>query len=235
MSESTHSDFESLNALVDGELDRREREALLERVRVDEELRASLCDIQRVKEFVQTAYPEAEASAEPSGVQRGSGWRQIAAGVLLFGLGAIIGGGLQSQLGPSSLSAEQPFALSDVAMQPSKIVLYVGESDADKFAQALNRAEHYLKTNANTGTEINIVTSAGGVDMLRVNTTPYARKIAELADQYGALQFVACNATLSKLQKKGEPIGLVREARVAPSAVQFVVSRLKEGWAYQAI
>jgi len=52
---------------------------------------------------------------------------------------------------------------------------------------------------------------------------------------YDSLAFVACNNTLAKLKQEGKPTDLLAEAEVAPSAVQYVVKRLQQGWQYVAI
>jgi len=230
MTEPNQAQFESLNALADGELGRQEREALLERIALDDDLGRALCDIQRTKDFVRLAYPEVEVAPERAEPRQAGRWWQAAAAVLLFVAGTGTGMLLDRQVGTT-----EPFALSQVAPVPDKIVLYIGESDHGKFDRVLDEAESYLKTHATAGAEVNIVTSAGGIDMLRTGVTPVAQRISALAAEYGALNFIACNTTISRLRDKGEDVGLVREAKVAPSAVQFVVGRLQEGWGYLAI
>lgn len=116
-----------------------------------------------------------------------------------------------------------------------KVVLYLGDSDPDKFSKTLQTAEELLKRYETNGTEVYVVTSAGGVDLLRTATSSVAADISALKERYASLHFVACNNTLFNLKKKGQPIQLVNEAEVAPSAVSFVVDHLKKGWTYMAI
>ncbi|WP_457676647.1 hypothetical protein [Thiolapillus sp.] len=220
-----------LNALADNELDAREQEAMLARLEQDEELRNELCDIRRVKDLVRYAYPLDEIS-EPPGRGNRPGFLARAAGILVLVLSGFLGGWL---LAPGKGGEVDAFRLADVQPDAMKVVLYLGDSDPAKFQKTLKTAENLLKRYEQRGTEVYVVTSAGGVDLLRTATTSVAADISALKDRYASLHFVACNNTLFNLKKKGKPVQLVEEAEVAPSAVSFVVNRLKQGWTYVAI
>jgi intracellular sulfur oxidation DsrE/DsrF family protein len=66
-------------------------------------------------------------------------------------------------------------------------------------------------------------------------STPYLKRIETLSASYDALQFVACNNTIARLAREGKAVDLVDVALIQPSAVQFVVERLRQGWSYVAI
>jgi intracellular sulfur oxidation DsrE/DsrF family protein len=221
---------EQLNALADSELKAEEREVLLAQLDQEEELRNELCDIRRVKDLMQYAYP-ADEMVEPAL----SGHRSFlsrAAAVLVLMLSGFVGGWM---LSPGESSEISGFRLADVNPDAMKVVLYLGDSDPGKFTKALKTAEGLLKRYENNGTEVYVVTSAGGVDLLRTATSSVATDISALKERYASLHFVACNNTLFNLKKKGQPVQLVQEAEVAPSAVSFVVDRLQKGWTYMAI
>lgn len=222
--------YEQLNALVDNELDAGERDALLAQLDHDEVLRSELCDIRRVKDLLQYAYPEEEI-IESAGSGNGTFLARAAAALVLI-LSGFVGGWM---LSPVDGSPESGFRLADVNADAMKVVLYLGDSDPQKFSKTLKTAENLLKRYEQDGTEVYVVTSAGGVDLLRTSTSSVAADISALKDRYASLHFVACNNTLFNLQKKGQPIQLVNEAEVAPSAVSFVVDHLKKGWTYMAI
>ena len=222
---------ERLNALADGELDAAESEELLELIEQDANLRGELCDIHRIKDMVHYAYPDDQMAAQPAGptTRKNLGW--AVAATLLFTFGALTGSIITRE--STELS---PFTLAQVeTQQPNKIVLYVNESNPVKFQRALDKAEHLLKASHDHSVEINIVASAGGIDMLRDHVSPVSSQIRTLASNYQALQFIACNNTLAKKKREGQPVKLMREASVAPSAVEFIVGRLQEGWSYVAI
>lgn len=222
--------YEQLNALADNELDARDRDALLAQLDHDEELRSELCDIRRVKDLLQYAYPEEEILEPPR--SGNTAFLAQAAAALVLILSGFVGGWM---LSPEDGSPESGFRLADVNADTMKVVLYLGDSDPRKFSKTLKTAENLLKRYEQDGTEVYVVTSAGGVDMLRTATSSVAADISALKDRYASLHFVACNNTLFNLKKKGQPIQLVNEAEVAPSAVSFVVEHLKKGWTYMAI
>jgi intracellular sulfur oxidation DsrE/DsrF family protein len=222
--------YEQLNALADSELNAGDRDALLAQLDHDEELRSELCDIRRVKDLLRYAYPEEEI-IEPAD-SGNAAFLARAAAVLVLILSGFVGGWM---LSPEVDRPESGFRLADVNADAMKVVLYLGDSDPRKFSKTLKTAENLLKRYEQDGTEVYVVTSAGGVDMLRTATSSVAADISALKDRYASLHFVACNNTLFNLKKKGQPIQLVNEAEVAPSAVSFVVEHLKKGWTYMAI
>ena len=228
---NTRSRENLLNALADNELDVKEQEEMLAMLDEDEALRNELCDIRRVKDLLGYAYPLDEAPHEPAAGSR-HGWLSRAAGFLVLILSGFIGGWV---LAPDDGKEHEAFRLADVQPDASKVVLYLGDSDPAKFKETLATAERLLSQYEQNGTEVYVVTSAGGVDLLRTATTSVAADISALKDRYASLHFVACNNTLFNLKKKGKPVKLVEEAEVAPSAVSFVVSHLKKGWTYVAI
>ncbi len=226
-------DLERLHALADNELDEKARRALLERLEHDPVLTAELCDIRRVKDLLHYAYP-----LEPEESERIGGRRKIrlraAAAALLITTAAFAGGWWTARWGADPLA--EGFRLAQVQPDPNRVLLYVGDSDPAKFRAALDRARALLERDSNgSDTQVYVVTSAGGVDLLRRTTSPVAKEIRALKAEFGSLHFVACNNTLFNLKRKGQPVQLVEGAEVAPSAVGFVVERLKRGWTYVAI
>ncbi len=231
MNKRNDDTYEKLNALADGSLDAAQSEGLLEEIEQDAELRESLCDIHRLKDMVRYAYAECEP---PPRQQRLTdrfrlGASVAAAAVVLFSIG-FVGGRLTLPNDPLA-----PFELTQVVPQPNKVVLFVGSSDSAKFQLALDRAEKLLNQFHGQGVEVNLVASAGGIDLLRKASSPYLQRIRDLSDSYAALQFVACNNTIAKLMREGKDVALIENAVVKPSAVQFVVERLQQGWSYVAI
>ncbi len=222
-----------LHALVDNELEPEAREHLLQELDRDPELNAELCDLRRVKDLLHYAYP-LEEKAPREGVGRVARFPGLgrAAGVLALTLAAFAGGwGLAQSKDPLAGG----FRLAEVQSDPKRVLLYLGESDPAKFRQVIERARRLLTEYRHRDIQVYVVTSAGGVDLLRAATSPVAGEIRTLKARHDSLHFVACNNTLFNLKKKGQPVKLVEGAEVAPSAVGFVVSRLKKGWTYVAI
>ena len=230
MNDKESRSLEMLHALADNELDAKDRERMLDELDRDPELTRELCDIRRVKDLLNYAYPlEEPAVAEEK--SRGSHLARAAAVVVLV-LAGFVGGWL---LAPHDEASPDGFRLADAGHDPARVLLYIGDSDPAKFRVVLEKARSLLEDYKARGAEVYVVTSAGGVDLLRAATSPVAGEIKSLKNRYASLRFVACNNTLFNLKKKGKPVQLVDEAEVAPSAVSFVVDHLKQGWTYVAI
>lgn len=228
MNEQNTAEKYRLNALADGELDTAETEQLLKEIKQDRSLQRELCDIHLVKDMVKSAYPEQEKTH----TSRKTNWLNfsaVAASVLILGVGFLIGNQFQSNISPDG------FTISMVEQQPNKIVMYLGESGEQIFLDTLSQAEDFLRQNQNSQMKVDIVVSAGGIDLLRKTASPHLSKVSEMSQQYDALAFVACNNTLARLKREGKNTDIISEAVIAPSAVQYVVKRLQQGWSYVAI
>lgn len=229
MNKGKQETFDKLNALADGALGPSQSEALLGEIEQDAGLRETLCDIHRLKDMVRYAYAESEPPKRQPRMTRS--WRMglAAAAVVLFSVGFLSG---RVSLPTDPLAG---FELSQVISQPNKVVLFVSNSDQAKFQQALDRAETLLTQYRHQGVEVNIVASAGGIDLLRKAPSPYLERVRNLSDNYSAIQFIACNNTIARLARQGKDVALIESAVIKPSAVQFVVERLQQGWSYVAI
>lgn len=228
MKETNKSEDYRLNALADGELDSIESEALIQEIRRNPEMQRELCDIHMLKDMVKSAYRE-DNQQSPLSYGKNHYLGAIAASFLILAIGFLAGNW------SATPSLNEGFALSMVNAAPGKVVLHIGESDLDKFEQVLSQAEQLLSDYGKKNMQVDIVTSAGGIDLLRKNTSLHIQKVASMKKNYDSLAFVACNNTLAKLKKEGKPTELVAEAEIAPSAVQYVVQRLQQGWQYVAI
>ena len=228
MHEEKREPISELHALVDGELDDERRRDVLAQVAADPALARELCDLRRVKELVQFAWPEPAPMERPEPPRRRWGAAALAAGLMLV---AFLAG---CWVAPRMVTPEG-FRLADVNQDPARVLLYLGESDPRRFKRALEKAQSLMERYQARGAEVYLVTSAGGVDLLRTATSPLADEIRALKARYPALHFVACNNTLFNLRRKGLPVRLVQEAEVAPSAVGFVVEHLEQGWTFMAI
>ena len=61
----------------------------------------------------------------------------------------------------------------------------------------------------------------------------YTKRLQSLTKQYDNLGLLVCQRALNKIKaQKGLQLELVPEARVVESAMNEVIKRQKEGWAY---
>jgi len=236
---NNEKDKEQLNAFVDGELNELQRERLLNRLDNEPELRGELCDIHRVKDLMVFAYPL--TTDKQVSTSANTKYGAIAASLLaVLSLGFLAGylTSNQEMLSYNQLASnldKKAVRLSDIQQKSEKVIIYLGSSQKEKFDEALDKAESLLTKYKKDGAEVYVVTSAGGIDLLRTSNTASQSRIKTMSSLYKSLHFVACNNQIYELHKKGEDVKLVDEAKVAPSAVQFIVDHLEKGWKYIAI
>lgn len=219
----------NINSLVDGELDIAESALLLEHIEQDSELQRELCDTHRIKDMMKMAYPINNQFTQQANESHKNWFGSIAASILLIGLGFLSGNWF------TQTKIAEPFLLSDTISQNQKLVLFIGFSNAESFEKTLNKAEEFLKKNQKKNVQVNIVASSGGLDLFRKGRSSFLPRLHQMSKTYDALDFVACNNTISRLKAKGQKVDIIDEAIVAPTAVEFVVNRLKQGWGYLAI
>ena len=234
-------DREQLNALADGELNDSQREYLLGRLDNEPALRGEMCNIHRVKDLMQFAYPLDSKNKSSAPANRMNFGVMVASLLMVFTVG-FFGGYLvfnqQSSVNSKPLAlnlAQSAIDLSKIEKKTEKVIIYLGSSQKKKFTEALDKAELLLTKYKKEGTEVYVVTSAGGIDLLRASNTESRNRIRAMSSLYKRLNFVACNNQIYELHKKGQDVNLVKEAKIAPSAVQFVVDHLEKGWKYIAI
>jgi intracellular sulfur oxidation DsrE/DsrF family protein len=235
---------EKLCALIDGELDSAERQALLRRLQIDNDLRDRICAFRMTGDMVRAAY--AEVLGGRPGPKRFGRISRMAYGFLaaamLLSIG--LGGGwfLKGQLGDEAVpggllsflpKSARPVHLADYA-DAHKVLLHIDSSDPVRVQRALDYADEFLKAAHGRGVAVRleIVANYKGIDVLRAGMTPYSDRFRALARRGADVELVACGNTVARLRNKGEKPRLIAGVRVAPSAVGEIVTRLERGWIY---
>jgi len=232
MSTIDHLDEVSLemrNAFVDGQLDAVEWTALLERIGEDAALRQDICELRAAKDMVRSAY----AGVTPGVRQRlrARGWRGWGIAALLV---ACVAAGWTGHalIGTAALPGQGVAALRDVAAD--RILVHVSSGSRETLGTALDEVEDLLRGARAAGrrVEVEIVANSTGLDLLRVDASPYLARVATLRKEYPNLTFFACNQTIERLRERGVAVELLPGVHVAPSALDQVVKRLQGGWVY---
>ena len=235
----TFSD-EHLNAYLDNQLDADERGQLLDALRQDGDLSARVCKLQKVKEMVQLAYHNFEAE---HGIQqtprRKPVWPAIAASFLLA-TGLLTGWFANNQFGHEPRLLDLAKAAQTMSTRPAgqdewRIVLHVDSADPNRFNVMLDETEQLLKTSAQQQQKVRveILTNGGGLMLVEKSDAAYTKRLQALPKQYDNLGLLVCQRALNKLQsEKGVQLDLVPEAKVVESAMNEVIKRQQEGWAY---
>lgn len=237
---------EMLHALADGQLDSRQREEVLALLENNAELRGEMCDIYRIKDLVQTVYPLDDVKQKPLSYLSSHfsphhiSFARVASYLLAFiltlGAGYTLSESNMLNINKASEHIESNgIILTNKNIQENKVIVFLSSSEPGKFTKALSKAESLAKSFPDPDSKVYVVTSASGIDLLRLKTSPHQQQIKQLGELYPSLHFVACNNTLFQFKKAGKPIELIETAEVAPSAVEFIVKHLQQGWRYIAI
>ena len=227
------------NAFVDSELAATERRALRSRALADGGLQRDLCELASIKELVREAYEGVGAAPPPRRARPSMGLRAVAFGLLCGLAGWLVHASLDSSpvAGQSLASAAnkvfERFTLPAIA-GGDRVLLHVSTHEAEDLRASLDAAELLLAEGARRSrpVEVEIVANGAGLDLLRAGVSPMAARIAELQARYPALALVACNQTIERLRQRGERVTLLPGVRVAPTALDEIVSRLQKGWLY---
>lgn len=225
-----HTD-QRIHAFVDDELTHGEVENLYREMRDDPALRAEAAEIQGLKRLIRRAYDEDAPEAMAPASYSYCTWRTAAsAAALLFC--ALIGWAAHALYTPIDAPT---LAMAPAASIGDRVLLHVDKADPASWDAALNTAEQLLRADTGRNTHVELLTNAGGIDLLRRDTSPFAPRIEAMARRYPNLAFVACASAIQHLADEGVDVKLLQPAQTTPSALDRVVERLTSGWRYQKI
>jgi len=236
---------ELLNSFIDNELEPDEKSEIFDAIGRDEALKKLVCELRGLKEMVRHAYPLPPAH-RMSPIKKLRTWRipfiqnmpSLATCMLLlllgWGSGWLMSAGSQSNSDPKLMRLFQATQSSDIAEEPGNIIVHVSNSNPVRLKTALDETENLLETyrRANLQLKVEIIANAGGVDLLRSDVSPFAKRIGLMQAKYPNLDFLACSQTISKLQKNGVIVHLLPHTGVASSAAEQINKRLLQGWDY---
>lgn len=222
---------EMQNAFVDGQLDAVEWTAMVERIGHDAELRREVCELRATKDMLRGAY--ADVKPRSRGLAAASGWRSWGLAAML--MASIAAGWLGHALfdaGKGSAGMSGAAALRSI--DADRILVHVSSGQRESLQTALDEVEDLLRGARAAGrtVEVEIVANSTGLDLLRVNASPYLARVSALRQEYPNLTFFACSQTIERLRERGVHVELLRGVHIAPSALDQVVKRLQGGWVY---
>ena len=231
-----------LNLFIDEALDTDELNDIREAILEDKELRERVCQLKAVRELIGYAYsdvPGSEDDSKPPTRSNTIFGRAIAASVTLV-IGVFLGWETYHYSPQSSddISAENTFqyVANHVAVDHGerKIILHIDSSDLQVVGAALNEADHLIATykKANVPMKLDVITNKGGINMLRLGTSPYVERIQKMiADD--DVSFFACERSIAKAHsREGVEIKLLPGVGIDKSARELIPERLEKGWVY---
>jgi intracellular sulfur oxidation DsrE/DsrF family protein len=232
---------ECLNALIDGELAPADAAPVLEQLRGDAALRERLSQLQLGKVLVRHAFEDVQPPQRAHALHGPQRWRALAAGFAgsaVLASSALLGWvahdraqawsdapGLAFRTALEQAAAAQPQA-------DQRVVVHL--SEAPQALAALVRAQGLLEAARASGrtVTVEIVANGGGLDLLREGVSERAARIAALRSEYPGLSLVACGRTVQKLREAGTDVRLLPGTLTASSALDEIILRMQQGWAY---
>jgi uncharacterized protein len=236
MSEERKVSFEELNAFIDGELDAGASARVLAAIDVDDQLKREACELRALRDQVRHAYEPGRLGSAPRRARFSAGrWPQALAAGLLLAVGVAVGWqGHALQRQDDAQGVWQRIAQVRPQGDARRLVLHVGDADRARFENTLEEVRDMLKAAHGRGQrmELEILANGTGVNLLRVKTTPVAGQLAQLQAEFPELSLVACGQGLNRLQGQGDDIRLIPGVVTADSALDEIVRRMNQGWAY---
>ncbi|KAA3623855.1 MAG: hypothetical protein DWQ08_11010 [Proteobacteria bacterium] len=216
-----------VQAYVDGELAAEERTEFRRRLRSSPALRAELERLSAMRRCLQEAFPASPVPAAPR-VQPARSWSTAAA--LLVGLAlGFLAAQFASDGGARNLTA------FDSGNEMTRVLLHVGSGDADAMGEALTSARYILDDFAELGraVRVHVVANGPGLDIYRPGVTLFAKQIDEMERAYPNIQFVACQNTIERVEKRTQqPVALLPGVLRVDSGVADIARKRASGWLY---
>jgi intracellular sulfur oxidation DsrE/DsrF family protein len=233
---------ETLNAFIDGELDVAESESLISRMRDDKELAQRVCALRSLQSMVRLAYaePPVAASHKHRAMPRRQFMQRCAFGCLVLFAGLSGGWALRSLETPAvagaptfAMDGYQTVSLTREA-DPNRVMLHLDNSAPEKMQAVLDEAERLLTEAERQGRamQLEIIANSHGLDLLRAGVSPYAERIANMKQRHVNLNWVACSQSIARFTAEGQKVELLPVARIAPTAIGEIITRLQQGWTY---
>jgi hypothetical protein len=229
---------EFINAFVDNELSPGERAELLSAASSSKELSQRICQMQRLKEMLKTAYPEQTDNSSSMHSRGRTGWLGYAAAAVVGAFSVFVV--LQPQQMRSiaePVAAIQPELNHSVSQTgaTSRVVFHISNDDLAVADELFDQVEFVLQEYAASGRPIRVevVANNQGLRLFQQGRTLFEKRIADLDSRYQNITFAACGNTMERIQKEtGETIEILPQAVIIRSGISFVARRQKQGWSY---
>lgn len=231
---STHDDVR-VDAYVDGELHPCEREAFLAELVQNPARQREIADVEKLKGLVRLAFenPPPAPSRPIRASREGRGmWMRcaIAGGAALLLIGAGFGTGwlIRGQ----RMATSYGLRIAEPTIQAPGVLLHLESIRGQDADAVLERTRAILNRYRGSDLHVELIVNGLALSLLKNGYFPYSREFARLMGAYPNLTVVACGESRSVLTADGQPLPLLKGVKVAPSAVDEVVKRLREGWVY---
>jgi len=233
---------ETLNSLVDNELEIAERSELLAHLQTDQDSKQRACEVNYLKDRVKTAYSNIPHAAQNDTPAKWSVYNKVASVFFAFVLIGLTYIGLNSNI--QNTAAQRIVVLdpdgrgqqfSQQNSEEMRVVFHVSNSTRLNADELLDDIESLLQQSIQNHQKVRVevVAHAAGLDLLRERLSTQKPRIAAMSRQYPELTFVACMNTIARIKREqGVEVKLISDAVATLSGVAHVVMRQQQGWLY---
>jgi len=134
-------------------------------------------------------------------------------------------------------AAAAPRSINDVHIGSvrNKVLIHLANDDPARLSQAMDDIEglmrHYRDNRVSAHVEV--VINGRGLELVRVDTSAHAARIARLLKEYDNLTFAACQNTIDRLKREqGITARLLPGVVVTDSGMAEIMRRQHQGWTY---
>lgn len=237
---------EDICAFIDGEMTEERAEQIKKAMQYDAALRENINGVREIRSLYRLAYQD--TSTTSSFVERANKTYAVRASFLALAASLFIIVGVSLGWLIHSPSVIQPvetsglksffslkeFILANENNSPTNAILRI-KQEPEHLVAALDDIEHLLLKykKKNRAFNLEVIVHAAGLNILRADVTPVGRRIQDMLSRHKNLSFLACNKTIRRLKdEKGIKVELLPGVLVVPSAIEQVLKRLQEKWAY---
>ncbi|HHJ34983.1 MAG TPA: hypothetical protein ENJ87_04390 [Gammaproteobacteria bacterium] len=245
MKEQDFYSDEHISAYIDGELDSEERARLLFDEQQDAELAQRISDSRALKEKIQLAYsdvvPQSNTKKTFNCTEFVSKQRSLVAGIsiLIIAAALLLPAFMESH---DTVIARQlikdtrainPDNISTVIGSSKRVIINLSQYQPESFDATINNIEALLAQHrGDKFFNIEIVANKEGLKALDTESSAHAERISLLTSHFENFDVVACAKSMADLARSGNPIRLMRDIMVAPSAAEQVAKRMGDGWMF---
>ena len=133
--------------------------------------------------------------------------------------------------------ASTPRSINDVHIGSvrNKVLIHLAHDDPVRLGQAMEEIEGLMRYYRDTreSAHVEVVINGRGLELVRVDTSVHAAKIARLLKEYDNLTFAACQNTIDRLKREqGITARLLPGVVVTDSGMAEIMRRQHQGWTY---
>lgn len=234
---------ELLNAFIDDQLTIEDKAEIYESTLNDKELSDKVCQLRKISGLVRLAYEEVPepGNKDHTNNTRRSGIRGVAASLiagLAMLMGLVLGWNARTGVDYDTVNHSARAQLVDASgsgVTEIKVLVHLNNNDPERVRNALDEVENLLIHYRKTGQKalVEVIANSSGLDLLRVDVSPFPDRVIRMQNDYRNLKFVACQNTIRRLKlEKGVIAKLIPGTIVIDSGVVQIMRRQHQGWSY---